>query len=500
MTDADVLVIGGGLIGAVLLQRLREQERGARILVVDAGPAIGPVPGEHLHGVRDPELHRVYNARVGLGNQALYVGAASSPPLPQGVTRAAGGIYELTAFGEEAASFPGGAVAWNAGGMGVHWTAATPTPTGAEIPSFLPRAEWDSDVETARRLLLVDDDPYGPDPLRTAVTAALDIEFPVTADTDRPVQPMPMAVTATASGVLLRSGPSRVFPASVDGSDPLVERRAETLCVRLLHEAGRVTGAVLRHVPSGDETLVTADRVVVACDAVRTPQLLWASGIRPAALGGNLNEHAFLTGRLRVDLDRLGLSVDDLTPRREGEWCIGSYWIPRSGDHQPYQGQIMAAPIFDEATGVVEGCTVSLSWYVPLAGSPANRIDFSDDATDAAGLPRATVHFERTPADRAAIARGRAAQARAGRALGDYDPVAHSVLLEPGASLHYTGTTRIGPAGDDTSVCDEDARVRSFDNLWLAGNGVVPTALTANSTLTAAALAVRTARAVARAR
>ena len=32
--------------------------------------------------------------------------------------------------------------------------------------------------------------------------------------------------------------------------------------------------------------------VVVAADALRTPQLLWASGIRPAALGRYLNDQA----------------------------------------------------------------------------------------------------------------------------------------------------------------------------------------------------------------
>ena len=46
------------------------------------------------------------------------------------------------------------------------------------------------------------------------------------------------------------------------------------------------------------ESELRADSVVVCADALRTPQLLFASGIRPDALGRYLNEHAFVTGRV----------------------------------------------------------------------------------------------------------------------------------------------------------------------------------------------------------
>ena len=50
---------------------------------------------------------------------------------------------------------------------------------------------------------------------------------------------------------------------------------------------------------------------MVCADALRTPQLLFASGIRPEALGRYLNEHAFVTGRVLMDLDRFGLALAD---------------------------------------------------------------------------------------------------------------------------------------------------------------------------------------------
>jgi hypothetical protein len=492
-STADVLVIGGGLIGSVLLARLRAESPDARVLLVDAGPPIGPVRGGHLHDVEDPDLHRQYNGRVALGNQALYVGAATNPPLTGPVSGATPGIYGLGAFGEDADPFPGAAIAWNAGGMGVHWTAATPSPTGSEVPACIAPDEWDHDLRQASRALLVHDDPYGPDRLQRAVLAAIDDVVPVDARS-RSARPMPMAVSPQPDGRLLRTGPSRVFPPSALGSDRGFDVLGSTLCRRLLHRDGVVTGAVVADASTGEEREIIAARVVVACDVVRTPQLLWASGIRPAALGRGLNEHAFLTGRVAIDLERIGVALADLPARRPGEWCIGSYWLPRSGDHQPFQGQLMAAPTFDVATGVVSGCSISVSVYVPLRGDPSNRIEFVDGESDAAGLPRARVHFVRTDEDERMIDQGRLVQAALGRALGPFDPGEHAALLAPGASLHATGTTRIGPVDDGTSVADSNGRVWGFRNLWVAGNGTIPTQMTANTTLTAAAIAVRTAR------
>jgi choline dehydrogenase-like flavoprotein len=72
------------------------------------------------------------------------------------------------------------------------------------------------------------------------------------------------------------------------------------------------------------------------------------------------------------------------------------------------------------------------------------------------------------------------------------------MTLAAGGSLHYTGTVRMGPADDGTSVCDLRGRVWDYENLYVAGNGVVPTALSCNSTLTSATLAVRSAREISR--
>ena len=76
---------------------------------------------------------------------------------------------------------------------------------------------------------------------------------------------------------------------------------------------GRAQGVELEDLQTGEVRRVTARWVVVAADALRTPQLLWASGIRPAALGRYLNDQPQVIAAVRLDDE---LSV--VTRRRPG--------------------------------------------------------------------------------------------------------------------------------------------------------------------------------------
>ena len=140
---------------------------------------------------------------------------------------------------------------------------------------------------------------------------------------------------------------------------------------------------------------------------------------------------------------------------------------------------------------------MGLSLYAPVESRPENRLVFSESDTDLAGMPRFTVEFGYSPADRALIDRALDQVRSLAGEFGTFDPDTELALLPPGSSLHQTGTVRAGSADDGTSVCDPDGRVWGFDNLYLAGNGVIPTAMAANVTLAGAVTAVRAARAVA---
>jgi choline dehydrogenase-like flavoprotein len=492
--DADVVIVGAGLMAAVVAAQVRAARPCARLLMIDAGPPIGTAFGHHLHDTPDQEARAGFAARAFTGNQAMYVGASRTRGDAVDLAAVPAGLRTLGDFGNDASAMPGASLAWNLGGMSVHWAAATPTPFGDEVPEAIPADQWPADLAEAQRLLRVHPGPYPPDGVGDRVLEVLDELFGPASAPGRHPQAMPVSINPDEEGRLARTGPAAVFPPIEQGGDPAFELRHSTLVTRVLLEDGRVTGAALRSIVSGEEQTVRAGTVVVCADTFRTPQLLFASGVGGAALGRYLNEHAFLAGRVLVDLDRLGAGAP---PRPvEGEWATSASWLPHSGADQPFQGQIMQAPVAGEGEAP-SGYAVTLALYVPTEVRAENRVEFSSGETDIAGMPRMTVRFDHSAADLAMIERGRAAQAEAGRRLGDFDTARDSLLLDAGASLHYTGTARMGAVDDGTSVCDADGRVWKTDGLFVAGNAVVPTALVANSTLAGAVTAVRAGRAVA---
>ncbi|MEU6223630.1 GMC oxidoreductase [Streptomyces sp. NPDC047042] len=500
MTDTphtDVLVVGSGIMGAVVTRLLRDSDPALRITMVDGGEAIGTAPGVHLHDVDDPVLWERYNDRVTTGIQGMYTGAEVVREVADGLGSLTPGMFHALAFGEDAEAMPATALAWNAGGMGVHWTAATPWPAGDEVFDFGDPAGWAADLDTARRTLAVTPAPIGPTEVGELILDVLRRRYAGTGPRDRQPQPMPMAVTARDSGPLPRTAPGTIFPAIAAGGDPAFTLVTGTLVTSLIVSSdGRVTGARLRRVADGAESELRAGTVVVCADALRTPQLLFASGIRPHALGRYLNEHAFVTGRVLLDLERFGIPLAALPLARVGEFCTDSLWLPRNGAAQPFHGQIMNRTYVDEA-GRPLAHSVGLALYVPVSSRPENRLVFSESDTDLAGLPRIGVEFDYSDTDRALIGRALDELRAVAEEFGPFDPETESALLPPGSSLHLTGTVRCGAADDGTSVCGPDGRVWGFDNLYLAGNGVIPTTMAANVTLTGAVTAVRAARAVA---
>ncbi|MGC0239691.1 GMC oxidoreductase [Arthrobacter sp. SD76] len=75
-------------------------------------------------------------------------------------------------------------------------------------------------------------------------------------------------------------------------------------------------------------------------------------------------------------------------------------------------------------------------------------------------------------------------------------PLGGPIMLgERGSSLHVMGTHRMG-RDRKTSVTDPECRVWDWNNLYLAGNGILGARNSCNPTLTTIALALHTARAI----
>ena len=486
--DCDVLIVGSGPVGTAIARELADQEAGLRIVVLEAGRALGDTVGGHVKNIADVEARDRMLAELATG----------PGPLPGGTPARPGTVL----VGAEA--MPNAAMSTNVGGMGAHWTAACPRPVDDEVPNCIDPAVLDEALTRAEQLLAVTTHAFDRAPLTGAVQRVLGELFDRPGR--RPVGAMPVAVTVGEDGALHWTGPAII--AGDLWERPDVELRPGMLARRVVLDGDRATGVAVTDLATGERSTITARAVVVAGDAWRTPQLLHASGIRPEALGRYLTEHPQIMAASVLDEKYVPADapVDAALPvtaaAAPGGGAIvpvsGVSWVPYAAD-RPFHGQVMqmdASPVpLDPGVTVRPGQVVGLGWFCKKELSPDNRVWFDDDATDEHGLPAIRIDYALSAADEAAIAAAKVEIAEAAQALGR--PLGEPFVMPPGSSLHYLGTTRMGTEDDGTSVCDPTGRVWGTDNLYVGGNNVVPTATACNPTVTAVALGVLTARTLA---
>jgi choline dehydrogenase-like flavoprotein len=333
-----------------------------------------------------------------------------------------------------------------------------------------------------------------------AILEALRATYDPLLPAGRRVEPMPLACAADPEGRPYWSGSDVVLGPLAEPVVDTFELRPDTICHRLETDGSRVVAAAVEHRPTGRRERLDAHTFFVACDALRTPQLLWASGIRPDALGRYLNDHAQVVSAVKLD-PRLVTPGSGLASgeRGGGDPIVGVFWVPFSEPHHPFHGQVMhleMSPIGIADAGRGEH-VVGLGWFVPKEIRAEDRVTFSEREIDAYGMPRMRVAYGLTERDRESVEAAVADQRRGAAALGEEVPGRGPTLIPAGSSLHYQGTTRMGDAEDGESVCDPFARVWGLRNLYVGGNGVIPTRTASNPTLTSVALAIRTATAVA---
>ncbi|WAJ32965.1 GMC oxidoreductase [Arthrobacter sp. FX8] len=493
--SVDVAIVGSGPTASAYARILSEEAPGATIAMFEVGPTVSNPPGAHVKNIEDPES-RSLAQRASEGPGAGAVTVNSPGAVKSGERRARPGTYLLqdgyALPGED--GMPVAAMSSNVGGMAAHWTAACPRPGGKERIPFLPDLE--ELLNDADRLLGVTTSAFDGAPFSDLVRERLAAVVDHGRKPACRVRPMPLAVHRRKDGALVWSG-SDVVMGGVTRENPQFELFDESLVTRVLVEDGMAAGIEVRDRRSGETYQMAARFVVVGADALRTPQLLWASGIRPDALGRYLNDQAqvVFASRLR------DVQPEDAPAAASGALSeqSGVAWVPYT-DEAPFHGQIMqldASPVpLADDDPVVPGSIVGLGLFCAKDLQREDRVAFDDDTRDSYGMPAMRIHYRLTERDHEVLERARQEIVRLGKAVGE--PLdERPFVLPPGASLHYQGTTRMGQTDDGESVCSPDSQVWQVPGLFVAGNGVIPTATACNPTLTAVALAVRGARKVA---
>jgi choline dehydrogenase-like flavoprotein len=486
--EVDVAIVGSGPTGAAYARILSELRPDLSLVTFEVGPQVSDPPGAHVKGIADDEAR----------TDAQHRSEGPGLPIQDDRLRRAGTFllsdgYQLD--GED--GIPSAAMSSNVGGMGSHWTCACPRPGDGERIDFVP--DLDGLLDEADRLLGVSAHAFDGAPFADEVRRRLAAEFDASRPEGRRVQPMPLAVSVAPDGTVTWSGSDVVF-GTVTRDNPLHTLYAEALVRRILIEAGRVTGIEVVDMVDGSQHQVAAHEVVVAADALRTPQLLWASGVRLDALGRYLNDQSQLIHAVRLrDVSPAPVAEVDPRSRATAVRQSGVSWVPFTAA-EPFHGQVMqldASPVPLAPGDIPEpGTIVGLGWFCAKEIRAEDRVAFDDTRTDAYGLPAIELHYRLTDADHATLDAARETIKRAAAALGEpLDP--EPISLPLGASLHYQGTTRMGTTDDGTSVCDPQSRVWGVEGLRVAGNGLIPTSTACNPTLTSVGLAVAGARHIA---
>lgn len=516
--DVHVVIVGSGPIGATFARTLLEGSPRVRVTMFERGPVLTDPPGMNVRNIPDPDAKREARRRA-QGPQSED-GAPVGMGIPitkvvEGTYTARGGTH-LVDFGGRgtghSSQFPAAALSTGVGGQGAQWTCATPRPSFSELIPFIGDDEWNSLIADGERLLHTTHEAFRGSPiasaLQAAISAAVDHELPE----GYGVGPLPVAGDLDENGRMRWTGTDVVFGPLLDPAAEVASRfvlRPETTVTRVATDGDRAQGVLVAPTHGGPTTFVAADIVILAADAIRTPQLLWASGIRPRALGHYLSDHPGIFSVVAIDPEKLGgrLTLEQVAEdrlRSEGapDPVTAVLRLPFSEPDNPYSCQVMymhASPL-----PIPEGHRLADNPFgyanVGFGTRKFSRyedwLEFDDGEVDYAGMPNVTIHYEFTEREEAEIEGARARQRQVAEAIGEFIPGGEPAVLPHGASLHYKGTMRLGEADDGTSVCDPWSRVWGFDNLYLGGNGTIPTVTVVNPTLTSVSIALRSARAI----
>ena len=515
-TTTDVLIIGSGPVGAAYARMIRDALPEIKIMMIDLGPKVSDKVGQHVKNITDPKaMERAQVLSQGPKKEPYLMisvaeramAAQKGDMKPEYLARAGTHLVTENAEDLKKSDIPAASLSSNLGGMGIHWTCACPRPGNEEKIPFIPEAELEAAFVQAEDLLHVTQNAFPQTEESENILRVLNEALGKDHSPNRHAQAMPLACKTDERGNRYWSGPDVILEDIINSLN--FELRSETICRRLLtsgddqirnprltassgqakSEIRNVVAAVIEHLPTKTQEEIKAKIIITACDALRTPQLLWASGIRPKALGHYLNEHPFIFTFVELN------PKSKIRNPKSADPTVGVFWVPFDAPNHPFHGQIMHMDMSPMKTTVDEPGKhiVGLGWGCIKQLSYDDHIIFSETEKDYFGMPAMSFRYRFSEEDKAAIEAAKKFQSKVAALFGKEIKDGQQTLMPAGSSLHYEGTTRMGVKDDGDSVCDTYSKVWGYDNLYVGGNGVIPMATTSNPTLTSVAMAVRSA-------
>lgn len=265
------------------------------------------------------------------------------------------------------------------------------------------------------------------------------------------------------------------------------------------------------------ERTVQGEVVVLAAHAIETPKILLMSNLANSSdqVGRNLMDHiqfeVIASFPEPLYPFRGPQSITSIESFRDGDFrrirsafrmTIGNDGWGRAGSPAVVIDELLregkyGAGLPDEIANRIQRM-IRLSFSNEMLPHKANRIDLSDKK-DSLGIPRPRFSFDIGDYSRnglrESVETGKELFRVMRATVKERPLVDASGYVNWNTAAHIMGTTVMGNDPKD-SVVDPFGRAHDVPNLWIVGSSVFPTSGTANSTLTIAALSLRTAQAI----